>query len=212
MSDLDEGLIWASKNGKIELVQLLIENGIDVNAVDDDGFTALRHASKNSHLEIVKLLTKNKARCEIDEGLLWNIVKFNKKEILKELTTNGLTIINFSNHKDMLLSEITSYDTGGKLDREEINEILRENGLKFCYEVYYWSADIRLIYKLPAKGSSIFKNCKSFGVTPLLTNEEFQMISVEEAIDYMEDLEKINKKCGRFLNYAGLVKDLNSIN
>ena len=129
MSDLDEGLIWASKNGKIELVQLLIENGIDVNAVDDNGFTALRHASMCGHLEIV-----------------------------------------------------------------------RKNGLKFNYE-FYGFVKIRLIYKLPAKGSSIFKNCKSFGLTPYLTNEEFQMISVEEAIDYMEDLD-----------YEGLVKDLNSIN
>ena len=212
MSDLDEGLIWASKNGKIELVQLLIENGIDVNAVDDNGFTALRHASMSGHLEIVKLLTRNKARFEIDHRLIWNIVTFNKKEILKELTTNGSTIINFSNHEDMTISEIDRDDTGGNFDREEINEILRENGLKFCYEVYYWSADIRLIYKLPAKGSSIFKNCKSFGLTPFLTNEEFQMISVEEARDYMEDLEKINKKCGQFLDYEGLVKDLNSIN
>ena len=202
MSDLNEGLIWASKNGKIELAQLLIDNGADVNAVDKHGRTALRHACKSGHLEIAKLLTRNKARFEIDDNLLVHIVIFNKKEILKELTTNGSTIKNYSNNETLyfeplsLFSAACKYTTDG-LYREEINKILIENGLKFCYEVFYnkRARDILLVYKLPAKGSSMLKNCQSFGLTFLLTNEEFEMISVEEAIDYMEDLEKINKKC-----------------
>ena len=40
----------------MDVAKLLIENGADVNAKDNDGVTALMQASENGHTEIVSLL------------------------------------------------------------------------------------------------------------------------------------------------------------
>ena len=50
----------ASQNGHLEIVKLLIEKGANINAQDDDDWTALMDASRKGHLEIVKLLIANK--------------------------------------------------------------------------------------------------------------------------------------------------------
>ncbi|MGL4652687.1 ankyrin repeat domain-containing protein [Cetobacterium sp.] len=49
-------LIFASQNGHIEIVKLLLEYGADTNIQTDTGATALGFASQNGHIEIVKLL------------------------------------------------------------------------------------------------------------------------------------------------------------
>ena len=58
-------LINASKNGNIKKIKLLIENGADVNAKDNDGSTSLIFASMYSNdtssLDTVKLLLENGA-------------------------------------------------------------------------------------------------------------------------------------------------------
>lgn len=53
------GLIhWASDRGNIEILQFLLNNGVDVNLVDPDGQSALHYASSCGHLDCVKLLIK----------------------------------------------------------------------------------------------------------------------------------------------------------
>ena len=56
---LNEELLWASENGYLEVVKLLIENGADVSAKDN---YALRWASRYGHLEVAKLLIENGAK------------------------------------------------------------------------------------------------------------------------------------------------------
>lgn len=46
---------WAAV-GNFDQVQQAINEGHDVNAPGDDGYTALHAAAENNHLEIVKLL------------------------------------------------------------------------------------------------------------------------------------------------------------
>jgi ankyrin repeat protein len=48
----------ASYNGYLDLVKLLINNGADVNAKNNFGFTSLMLASVNDHMDIVNLLIK----------------------------------------------------------------------------------------------------------------------------------------------------------
>ena len=51
-------IIFASRNGHIEVVKLLIDNGADVTADDNE---AIRYASRYGHIEVVKLLKKHGA-------------------------------------------------------------------------------------------------------------------------------------------------------
>lgn len=53
-------LISASRNGNLEAVRLLLKKGVDVNATNILGFSALEVASSNGHLRVVRLL--------LDEG------------------------------------------------------------------------------------------------------------------------------------------------
>ena len=46
---------WAAV-GNLNQVQRAIDDGHDVNASDDSGYTALHAAAENNHIEIVKLL------------------------------------------------------------------------------------------------------------------------------------------------------------
>jgi KN motif and ankyrin repeat domain-containing protein len=49
-------LMLAVSHGKLDLAQMLIDAGADVNVQDEDGSTALMCASEHGHIDIVKLL------------------------------------------------------------------------------------------------------------------------------------------------------------
>ncbi len=52
---LPELVYWASL-GEIAEVEKSLAQGIDVNQIDDEGYSALHAAAENGYLEIVKLL------------------------------------------------------------------------------------------------------------------------------------------------------------
>ncbi len=49
-----DALIMSAKNGHLEIVKYLVENGVDIHVYDD---CALKYSAENGHLEIVKYLT-----------------------------------------------------------------------------------------------------------------------------------------------------------
>jgi uncharacterized protein len=51
----------ASREGHIEIVEMVLEKGANVNATTNDGITALIRASRNKHTEIVAMLLDNGA-------------------------------------------------------------------------------------------------------------------------------------------------------
>lgn len=53
---LDTELMLAARNGDREMVSKLIENGVDVDEVDDDGRTAFLHASISAQTDTAKIL------------------------------------------------------------------------------------------------------------------------------------------------------------
>ncbi|WP_425918195.1 ankyrin repeat domain-containing protein [Acinetobacter sp. TSRC1-2] len=52
---LPELVYWASL-GDIEQVSETLQQGIDPNSADDEGYSALHAAAENNHLDVVKLL------------------------------------------------------------------------------------------------------------------------------------------------------------
>lgn len=52
-------LMLASHRGRIELVELLVKNGADVNARDYEGLTALYYATRADHFEVMVFLQEN---------------------------------------------------------------------------------------------------------------------------------------------------------
>lgn len=61
-------LIWASGNGDVDMVQLLIDNGADINIKNKDGYTALIWASSEGHLDVVRLLLDAGANANIKDN------------------------------------------------------------------------------------------------------------------------------------------------
>ena len=54
-------LMAAAICGRLDMVQLLLEAGADINAARD-GITALMAAAENDHLEVVELFHRERAR------------------------------------------------------------------------------------------------------------------------------------------------------
>ncbi|KAH0558926.1 hypothetical protein GP486_004447 [Trichoglossum hirsutum] len=57
-------LVWAAKNGHLAVVEVLLENGADVNASNTDALTALQLAAESGHETVVQLLIRKGASIE----------------------------------------------------------------------------------------------------------------------------------------------------
>lgn len=65
LNEVDKALIEASIKGNVEDAKSLLENGANVNAQDDKGWTPLMFAAKSQNVELTKLLMENGADSEI---------------------------------------------------------------------------------------------------------------------------------------------------
>ena len=59
--DLNEVLIEAAKDGNMIVLKAALDKGADINARDENGWTALMWAKKNGHSEIVEYLKRRGA-------------------------------------------------------------------------------------------------------------------------------------------------------
>ena len=134
---INDELMRESRYGDTKTVAMLLENGADVNAKDEDGCTALFYASHFGHKDLVKMLLAAGAKVD-DSGskfgrtaLDWaseygrtEIAKMLKAAILEEVASNTIRrqkdrknvdiLINDEKILDDLGDKIRGYLGGGK--------------------------------------------------------------------------------------------------
>jgi len=97
MKDIDKELLNACKDGDLEKVKQLLEEGADVNVKDEKGRTALMFASWYGHKKVVKQLLEKGADVNAREykdgetALMWAAAKGDKK-VVKLLLESGADV------------------------------------------------------------------------------------------------------------------------
>lgn len=102
-------LMLAVSHGRLDLVQLLLEAGADVNVQDEDGSTALMCASEHGHVELVKLLL-SQANCDAN--------------IADNDGSTAMSIAMEAGHRDvgvMLYAHVNYYASSPKVTRKTVS-------------------------------------------------------------------------------------------
>ena len=125
-SNSGKALIDAAMDGNFEKVKLLIENGADVNAKNNNGQTALMYVAREGDLEIAKYLVENGADINAKDNdwgytALIYAAEYVNLEIVQFLIESGADI-NIKNNDGKTALDLA--------DTEEIKEVLRKAGTK----------------------------------------------------------------------------------
>jgi ankyrin repeat protein/tRNA A-37 threonylcarbamoyl transferase component Bud32 len=93
---LDRALIDAGQEGDLERARDLIQNGADVNAKDEDGWTTLWLASRNGLMDVVCLLIERGADINAKDGYgwtaLWWAAENGHMDVVRFLIENGANV------------------------------------------------------------------------------------------------------------------------
>jgi ankyrin repeat protein len=119
-------LEMACQEGHLEVVQILVDNGANVNDRGFLGFTPIRVAARNGHLEIVKYLAEKgaeiDARADDKATPLEHAAAKGHYEIVEYLLGKGANLNNKDKDGDFPLGEAAKYG------HEEIAKLLLKKG------------------------------------------------------------------------------------
>lgn len=78
-------LVWYRASlGDIDQVEQALQEGLDVNSTDEEGYSALQAAAENDHLEVVKLLISKGA--DVDHRSTYTALELAEMAGNKEVT------------------------------------------------------------------------------------------------------------------------------
>lgn len=88
------GLHWAAQDGDVEIAELLIRHGADVNMIDDGGQTPLQIASAAGYVDFARLLLENHADVNlgVEDTPLILASSYGKEDTVKLLIQYGAEI------------------------------------------------------------------------------------------------------------------------
>jgi len=167
-------LHWASRGVYPEIMQFLIQNGADVNALDNNMVTPLISIASRGHLEAAKLLLKNGSNVhaesnEYNRTALFYSVLGGHKEVTELLLKNGAKVdINVGFGRTPLYyavikghAEIAKSLIAGGADKN----FMMNDGLSLLHLAVI-SNDIEIVKTLVSMKCDVNSNQKS-GLTPL---------------------------------------------
>lgn len=122
MAPLDEQLLAAASDGKLEQVQTLLKKGGKINATDKRGWTSLHLAANYKHTAVVKLLLERGAEVEIQDEFGYTPLHVAKNKAIVEMLLNAKASVNA---KDKAGN--TPLHTAAQYLQPEIVELLLRN-------------------------------------------------------------------------------------
>jgi outer membrane protein assembly factor BamB len=162
-ADLSEDLCAAAKKGDADAVKAILAKGVDVNAKNSYGATALSFAADKGHFEVVKLLVQNKADVNVKDTfykstpLNWAISR-GHTEIAKVLVEAGAEGADAALRRAATTGDlklVTAVLDAAKLNEKALNE----------------EALTKALAATPAKEAAIAELLKKAGATPTTTTE-----------------------------------------
>jgi ankyrin repeat protein len=130
---LNENLIKFAKIGDLNKIKLVLEQGADIHASNDE---ALRISAKNGHLEIVKYLVEHGANIHInDNAALRNSAIDYRIEVFKYLVEKGANIYikndiilkHNANIKNIAIVQYLIIDCNMKIKEETFQYLTKKN-------------------------------------------------------------------------------------
>lgn len=117
----DTPLITASRKKYISIVKLLLEKGVDINAIDEKNCTSLDIASWNGCIEIVKLLLEEGGvNIDVNTPLTLSLSR-GHREISKLFIERGVDITQEVRYESLIIASQSGYT--------EIVKLLIEKGV-----------------------------------------------------------------------------------
>jgi len=129
---LGSKLVEAIEYGKDKLIKILIEQDINLNYQDEDGYTALMRAVENNNIEIVKILINKKVKLDLVDRYNYSALIIaldqEKEEIALLLIENGANLTIETNDKTTAITIAKKWNNT-KVEKL-INQKLFENTIK----------------------------------------------------------------------------------
>ena len=160
----------ASKSGNLDIIKTAVSKDIDVNALDENGSTALQLASINGHLEVVKYLVENGADVnaqynsgggDLNQSALMSASMGGYLDIVKYLVDNGADI----EARDY--SHGTAVFFAGVMNKPEVVYYLVSVGAEAYLEIWASIGDLEKV-KSSVKNGEDINQLDDYGMSPFL--------------------------------------------